>query len=196
MRNFLLIAFSFILAVIVGFGSTFYLLEDGKRISARTYGVWFGWPEIGSPDISPYQRADLARSGVLSLGRAEGIVFYAQTDENGDSLNSKCTYSIAGQMPRSSAWTIQSAPRHSGYIASSKAQALPTGPFFRSSHEINYQDKGTFDLTVAHRAMPNNWLPTPEGEFQLILRIYDTNAFVIVGHETVSLPTVVKKSCV
>jgi hypothetical protein len=194
-RDFLLVSFAFLFAVILGFGSSYFLLEDGRRVSARTYGVWYGWPEIGSPDISPYQRAELARSSLLSLGRAEGIAFYAETDEAGEPLSGQCTYRISGDVPKSSAWTLQAVPHETVLIGERQRRTTDDAPLFRSSQEMNYQPNGRFDLTVANRAMPNNWLKSPDGQFQLVLRIYDTNAFVVIGHETVNLPKVIKEAC-
>jgi len=56
---------------------------------------------------------------------------------------------------------------------------------------------GNFDLVVAPRAQPGNWLPTAGIErYELILRLYDTPVGVSTkaGRE-VPMPDVVTRSC-
>ena len=67
MRTLLLVSLAFVIAMIVGFGGTISVLNDGRQVTAKQYGQWYGWPEAGNADIDPYLRAELARSGKLQL---------------------------------------------------------------------------------------------------------------------------------
>ena len=183
------------IALLVGFGGTISALTEGRQIAAREYGVWYGWPDAGAEEIDPYLRADLARSGNLQLGRAEGVSFHAIVDDQGGELNGRCSYTVSGTVPKSSAWTIRVAPRkQNGYsLNASNGDGSPTS--FLVNNEIQFGAKGKFTIDVSPSPKPGNWLKSPEGAFELTLNVYDSNAFVVVGNETVKLPLVRKGSC-
>lgn len=82
-----------------GFGSAYYMVENGRQLTASKYGAWYGWPSSGGTATHPYRRAALARSGALQLGRAEGVVFTAAKDDSGEELTNNCNYRIFGGTP-------------------------------------------------------------------------------------------------
>jgi len=188
LRNAFHIVFTLLVALSVGFGSAYYMVENGREMTATTYGSWFGWPETGGSDIDPYRKATLARSGALQLGRAEGVVFTATHDDAGENLVGGCTYLISGTTPSASAWTLR---------------AMPIGPnvsdkntVYLTSFQINRHNDGTFDITTSPDAQPGNWLSTANmNRMEFILSFYDTNAFLVVGQETTVLPALQKVSC-
>ena len=93
-------------ALVVGFGLTWYALTDGRLFGAYQIGPWTAWPEAGSPAPDPYTRAFLARSGALQLGQSEGLQFVATTDSDGQPLDRNCRYRIDGTTPAATFWTL------------------------------------------------------------------------------------------
>ncbi|MCZ4271168.1 DUF1214 domain-containing protein [Maritalea porphyrae] len=189
MRNASYILFTLFVALLVGFGSAFFMLENGRRITAQQYGAWIGWVNAGGADTDPYHKAGLARTGALQLGRAEGLVFSASQDDNGDRLDGKCSYLISGSTPRASIWTLRATE------VTSNDPTIKT-PNYLTSLQVNRHPDGGFDIIAAPQAQPGNWLNTMDiGKMKFTLSFYDTNAFLVVGHESVVLPTVQKVSC-
>ena len=185
-----------VVALVTGFGLSAYTLEDGRRVTAREYGAWYGWPQIGAASLDPYARASLARSGGLQLGRAEGISFHATSDENGRQLDGRCTYTISGTLPKSSAWSIQvNRTAKSGFLGFGTPNHQPVPISYLTNGEMTFQEDGQFVLSLAARAQTGNWLELPQGAFHLTLKIYDTNAFVTVGSDKVQLPRLIKGEC-
>src|SRR5690554_4236243 len=72
-----------VVALSVGFGTSYYALTDGRLFAAVRVGAWAAWPDVGQPMPDPYSRAYLARTGTLQLGYAEGLQFTASTDDAG-----------------------------------------------------------------------------------------------------------------
>ncbi len=86
-------------ALLVGFGLSWYALTDGRLFGAYQSGPWVAWPQAGSPDPDPYSRAFLSRNGALQLGQSEGLQFVATTDSDGRTLDRICAYRIDGTTP-------------------------------------------------------------------------------------------------
>ncbi|AVX05149.1 hypothetical protein MXMO3_02637 [Maritalea myrionectae] len=174
-----------ITALGVGFGLSYYSLEQGRELTATHYGVWSGWPELGTAQIDPYARAHLARQGMLPLGKGEGVRFFAQKDTNGDALSGRCEYSVRGHMPNHALWTIQ--VRDPG-----------TNQVFghAESGQMQFSSDGAFDLAIAPKVKPGNWVNTDGlGRIELLLTLYDTNAFTNLGSEEIELPQVQLEAC-
>src|SRR6185312_7793120 len=94
-------------AIVVGFGLSYYALGDGRLFGALRIGPWVAWPAIGATAPDPYTRAYLARSGVLPLGQGEGVTFTAATDSQGRPLDRACRYRITGTTPAAAFWTLE-----------------------------------------------------------------------------------------
>ena len=92
---------------------------------------------------------------------------------------------------RDSFWTLTLYNPDGGLVANS------INRYGFTSQEIVRHADGSFDITVAPRANPGNWLPTGGVErYELILRLYDTAVGVSTkaGRE-VPMPTVTTRSC-
>ena len=74
-------------ALVVGFGLSYYALTDGRLLGALKVGPWAAWPAVGSASPDPYTRAYLARTGALQLGQGEGLAFTAADDSDGHPLD-------------------------------------------------------------------------------------------------------------
>ncbi|WP_424981809.1 DUF1214 domain-containing protein [Maritalea sp. S77] len=174
-----------ITALGVGFGLSYYSLEEGRELTATHYGVWSGWPELGTAQIDPYARAHLAREGMLPLGKGEGVRFSARKDATGARLTGECSYVLSGDMPNHTLWTVQ-------------VRDLSTHQVFGhvESSQMQFEADGSLQLSITPNAQPGNWVNTDGlDRLELLLTLYDTNAFTTLGSEEIALPQLRLEAC-
>ena len=53
LRNILYMLLTLAIALTVGFGTSLFMLENGRQLTAKRYGPWYGWPDAGIADIDP-----------------------------------------------------------------------------------------------------------------------------------------------
>src|ERR1700733_2158639 len=94
------------IALVTGFGLSWYALSDGRFFGAYQSGPWTTWLRAGTPAPDPYTRAYLTRNGALQLGLSEGVQFVAPTDSDGQPLSRACRYRIDGNTPTATFWTL------------------------------------------------------------------------------------------
>ena len=58
---------TFAVALVLGIGSAWYMIERGSPLTTVRAGPWKSWLSEGNPNADPYTRAHLARSGRLPL---------------------------------------------------------------------------------------------------------------------------------
>lgn len=179
------------LGVVLGLAATWASVERGFGFGAVTAGVWTSWPKAGSPDVDPYARAALSRSGELPLGLAEGLSFIAAGDGSGAPLRGNCVYQLAGPMPAARYWTL-SATTLDGYVLGNAANR-----YGFTSAEIVRRAGGAFTLEIARDVQPGNWLPLGSADaFLLVLRLYDTPVSATASAlKAGSLPTIRRVDC-
>lgn len=181
---------AFTVAVFLGLGSAWIALERGWGLEKRTQGVWYSYPDRSAPDAGPYARAQLAVEGRLVPGRAEGIVFYADTDTDGQSLRRQCAYGIEGQFPQARLWSLH-AQDEAGLIIRT-AHMSPT----LVSDNVAFSGNGTVSLVVSPRIAPGNWLGiSGEGAMRLVLTLFDTPASANFGLSQSSMPRIERGAC-
>jgi hypothetical protein len=183
--------FGLAVATIVGLGATYLALTRGAAFGALTIGSWVTWPKTGTIDADPYARATIARTGQLPIAVGDGVSFTVQTDDNGKILDGRCDVVLTGITPAARFWTLTL------YNADGKLAANSVNRYGFTSQEIARRADGSFEIVVAPRANPGNWLPTGGVErYGLVLRLYDTAVGVSTkaGRE-VPMPTVKVRSC-
>ena len=185
------LCFALLLAAAVGLGATWLTISRGVAFGAMTVGAWTAWPKTGSVDIDPYARASIARTGELPLGTGDGVAFYARTDDAGNVLDGRCTFTINGTTPTARYWTLTLYDRNGRLVANT----LDRHGF--TSTEIVRNVEGRFTISVAPRARPGNWLPTGGIErFVLVWRLYDTPVGVASRTSKQDpMPAVARKAC-
>jgi hypothetical protein len=190
-RLFLSSCFTLILAAAIGLGATWLTLTRGVAFGALTIGAWTAWPKSGSPDIDPYARATIARTGELPVGVGDGVAFYAHTDDAGNVLDGRCTFAVAGMTPAARYWTVTL------YDAQGRLVANTIDRHGFTSAEILREANGRFAITIGPRARPGNWLPSGGIEqFVLVWRLYDTPIGVAsLTTKEGPMPSVERKSC-
>jgi hypothetical protein len=178
-----------IVALVVGFGLSWYALTDGRLFGAQQVGPWLAWPQVGQPGPDPYTRAFLARTGELQLGLNEGLQFVAATDSDGRRLDRACRYRLDGKTPVAQFWTL-AATGPEGIIAP------PNAPLAIRSNRISRAADGTMVLYVSRSLAPQTWLEIDgDGPFTLVLTLYDTSIFAGVGSGVATLPSILREAC-
>src|SRR3954454_12916640 len=169
MRLLIGLLFSFAVAAIFGLGLTQFALTRGTAFGAITIGAWTAWPKTGTADIDPYARAAIARSGELPIGSGDGVAFFASTDDVGRPLDGRCTVTLAGTTPAARFWTVTL------YDLDGRLVPNAADRYGFTSQEIARRADGSFDIVLAPRARPGNWLPTGGiDRYVVVLRLYDT----------------------
>lgn len=178
------------LALAIGFGLSWYALNDGRLFGGAQIGAWSAWPDVGSAQPNPYTRGHLAREAALQLGLSEGIQFTATTDDSGQALTRDCTYRIAGTTPLATFWTLVAIDSAGVNVAAPGTQAA-----IRSDSLARAND-GSIQLNIGTRLMPGNWLElTGSGAFSLVLTLYDTTVFSGLNGGTDTMPSIEREGC-
>lgn len=183
--------FALVVAAIVGLGVTYLALTRGAAFGALTIGSWTAWPKTGTAEADPYARATIARTGQLPIALGDGVSFTVRSDDNGKRLDGRCDVVLSGVTPAARFWTLTL------YNTDGELVSNSINRFGFSSQEIVRHADGSFEIVVAPRAKPGNWLPTGGVErYAMILRLYDTAVGVSTkaGRE-VPMPSVTTRSC-
>ncbi|CAN7543303.1 hypothetical protein ASC89_09200 [Devosia sp. Root413D1] len=180
-----------LVALLVGFGLSWYALSDGRLFGAIEIGPWSAWRDVGVPAPDPYTRAFIARSGALELGASEGIQFIATTDSDNRRLDRACRYRIDGTTPAARFWTlVPVAPGDGAPITRAD------GPTDFHSARLSRAGDGSVELYVSKTLAPQNWLEiTGDGAFDLVLTLYDTSSLSGVGADVAALPSIIREAC-
>lgn len=177
-------------ALVVGFGLSWYALSDGRLFGATRIGPWSAWHDAGSPNPDPYTRAYVSRSGALQLGISEGLQFVATTDSDGQKLDRSCRYRIDGATPTATFWTL--VPVAADHTVISR----PDGEAAFNSTRVARNTDGSMELYVSKSLSPRNWLEIEgDGAFSLVLTLYDTASVNGVGSSNAKLPAIIREAC-
>ena len=161
--------FAFAVAAAFGLGLTQFALTRGTAFGAITIGAWTAWPKTGTSDIDPYARAAIARSGELPIGSGDGVAFFASSDDAGRVLDGRCMVTLAGTTPAARFWTVTL------YDLDGRLVPNAADRYGFTSQEIARRADGNFEIVLAPRARPGNWLPTGGiDRYVVVLRLYDT----------------------
>jgi hypothetical protein len=177
-------------ALALGFGLSWYALNDGRFFGASRIGPWLAWRDAGSPGPDPYTRAFVVRTGALQLGISEGLQFVATTDSDGRQLDRACRYRVDGSTPVATFWTLVPVDSTGSIIT------LPETPLAFNSTRVARATDGSLQLYVSRTLSPRNWLEiTGEGPFFLVLTLYDPASFAGVGSSAATLPAIIREDC-
>ena len=183
--------FAFILAAALGLGATWMTVNRGTAFGAVAIGAWTAWPKTGTIEIDPYARAVVARSGRLPLGSGDGVAFEARGDDRGKAFDGRCEVAVSGTTPPARFWTLTL------YDPEGRLVANAVNRYGFTSQEIVRRADGSFEIVIAPRARPGNWLPTAGIErYLLVLRLYDTPVGVATRTaRDAPMPAVTLRAC-
>lgn len=180
-----------LLGLALGLAATWYAVSGGLNVGSVELGPWRGNPRAAYTDADPYTRAIRARSGQSPLSQAEGMSFFAASDDSGEKLTTRCDYVVAGAMPAARMWTLSSIDGDGRPVRNA------TGRNAITSVEVVRDQTAQFEVIAAAHARAGNWLPLAEDQpFQLMLRLYDTAGSAAVGvMSREQMPTIRKGNC-
>ncbi len=183
--------FIVVLGTLLGLALTFFSLERGFGFGAVRVGPWMAWPKAGSPDIDPYARALVARSGSIPLGSGEGITFTARDDSDGAPLTPHCDYTLKGPMPPARYWTV-SVFSPNGALIDNQANR-----YGFTSAEILRSTDSPPEIVLSSTAHAGNWLPTfANASYVVVLRLYDSGLSATAASlDGAVMPRLVKGVC-
>ena len=168
MRSLLNLLFIFIIALVLGLGSAWYMIEEGSALTTSRVGPWSVWRSAGKPDADPYTKAHMARAGRLPITATSALYFFADGDEKGERLSSDCEYVVEGR-PLNAAWWSLAVYDGTGRLIPNRA-----GRHSFNRTDVARRADGSFRIVLARSARPGNWLPTAkQGSLKLLLRAYD-----------------------
>ncbi|MBS0241926.1 MAG: DUF1214 domain-containing protein [Proteobacteria bacterium] len=165
-----------LLAIVGGFGSSWYMIERGTRLTTRSLGPWTAWVAAGRSDADPYTRAHFIRRGMLPVSSALALTFEAQTDSEGQRLHSSCEYSIEGEEPPAQFWSLS--------VFDERGKLIPNEAerYSYNSATLLRTPGGRFAIELARAARPGNWLPTGgAGYLSLVLTVEEARDAVPVA---------------
>jgi hypothetical protein len=195
MRTFLNVVATFAVALLLGIGSAWFMIEHGSPLTTGRIGPWASWVSEGNPVSDPYTKAHLARSGRLPLTSTIARYFVANSDSEGRRLTSACDYSIEGSAINARWWSLAVYDNHGSLIDN------PSKRFSFNSEEAIRHSDGTYRINLARSARPENWLPSgdgPERNLVLMLRVYgprETDAFGTGRVPEERLPKIERQTC-
>ena len=185
-----LVVYALLLALAVGLGSAYLVLNGDPPFGGRRIGPWSTWPKLGSAGADPYMRAIVARRGDVPLAVGEGLTLTAQTDEGGRDLDAACSYRVGSLTPQARLWTLTLYDRGGNLPVSTLGR---NG--FTSSEIVRRPDDG-FDIVLAKDVQPGNWLQIPvDGRFTVVLRLYDIPGAAGTNLDPRDLPTIERLAC-
>ena len=179
------------IGTVTGLGLTWLASARSNGFGAVQLGAWQVWPRSGTADADPYARAAFARSGELPVERADGLVFEASSTDSGAALDGRCETRVKGKLPPARFWTL------TVYDARGRLIDNPAERYGFNSSEIVWNQDNTFEIVLASRARPGNWLPTGERDrVVLLLRLYDAPVGLATrSGEQVEVPKITQVLC-
>jgi hypothetical protein len=160
-------AFLLAASVVAGWGSAWYMVEAGSRLTTRSSGPWVSWISAARPDADPYTRAHFVRAGSLQLNAAVATTWQARADSGGQRLHSACDYLVEGGIE--APWWSIAVFDDAGRLISNAAERHSY-----TSDTMALGADGRFSVTLGRDARPGNWLPTGgAGRLSLVLVVLD-----------------------
>ena len=179
-----------VIAVGLGTGSAYFAVENADQLEQFRVGAWSAWPNSAGPDANPYTVADQARRGSIPMGSGEGLVFIAQSDDDGTPLDGACQYRIFGSHMPARLWSL-SVLTDQGELVENPSQR-----YSLHSRNVAWYSGQEFEVMTGPDALGGNWLKTtPIGSYRLVLRLYQTPLTSGVGFGEISLPKIAWVSC-
>ncbi|MCY0146320.1 DUF1214 domain-containing protein [Hoeflea sp. G2-23] len=181
------------LAVAFGIGgwSAAWTLKATSGFGAIKLGPWSAYPELQTASADPFAKAHRAGDGRVLLGRAEGLVFTARTDQDGKPLSGNCSYTVSGTTPPSRFWTLRITD--SGGVPVVAPSQFPSS--INSWNTLRNSD-GAFSIRISTDAKPGNWIRLDQpGDVALVLTLIDTPTAGSTGLVELDMPKIAMTDC-
>ena len=183
-----------IIGATLAFLTTILVLDSVARAETTTVNGWSSIRRVGRPDNSLLVRAALQKALPVVNSFDEAAYWTTSVDSAGKKLSGEHAYRLhfaPGHLPPMDAFWSLTATDTVGYVVK--------GPAGRSSVDdhsgLMTNPDGSVDILL-HPQAPSgpaqNWLPTPNGRFKLMLRAYLPGTAILDGSYVV--PPVVRDS--
>lgn len=180
------------IVLILGFGSSWYMIERGSPLTTVTVGPWVSWSASGRADSDPYTRAHNARLGILPLSTEVSQTFVAHTDSEGRTLHSSCDYAIEGREMQDFWWSLTAFDTEGRLIPNVLGRSAFT------SNTMAIHPDGSYVAALSRDARPGNWLPTGgAGRLALAFTVLDLGSRAVAQEDDVErvLPKITRTRC-
>jgi hypothetical protein len=181
-------------ALLLGIGSSWYMIEVGTRLTTLRQGPWTMWANAAATEVDPYTRAHFARRGSLPLSRSIAATFEARFDQDGQRLHSSCEYLLEAAPLEASWWSLAVYDAY-GLLIPNVADRYS---FTSDSYAPN--PDGSFYVVLARDARPGNWLPVGgAGRLTLLLTLVEPRSIQAAdpsaGTKLPQLPVIRRIGC-
>ncbi|HEX2843328.1 DUF1214 domain-containing protein [Hyphomicrobium sp.] len=178
--------------LILGLGSSWYMIERGSSLTTIEAGPWTSWVSAGRPDADPYTRAHQARLGLLPLSTENAQTFIARADSDGRTLHSSCDYAIEGREIPNFWWSLT--------VFDADGRLIPNvlGRSVFTSDTVAVKPDGSFVITLSRDANPGNWLPIGgAGRLALAFTAVDLGTRAVAQEAEIedAAPTITRSGC-
>jgi hypothetical protein len=178
--------------LLLGLGSSWYMVERGSPLNTVTAGPWTAWTASGRTDADPYTRAHDARLGILPLSTEIAETYIARSDSDGRALHSSCEYTISGHQVPDMWWSL------TVFDASGRLIPNALGRYTFTSNTMAIDPDGSFEATLSRDASPGDWLPVGgAGRLSLAFTLFDLGTRQVTQESDLEklLPTITRKGC-
>jgi hypothetical protein len=160
------------------------IANSQEELNPRFINGWIVYTGLGTYGDQFLKRAYIAFSGLGANVDEEAIYPRAFTDEQGNQLNGKYKYILhfeKDQLPPVEAFWSLTMYGADFYLVPNEINRYAIAEY---TPGLEYNEDGSLDIYIQKDRPINNesnWLPAPEGDFNLMLRMYQPAAKVLNG---------------
>jgi len=180
---------SVIAGIAFGVFSAYYTVNYITDFFTVKNGPWKVSLLAGSENADIYTRAAIALNALFALNKSEAVYFIAQTDSNFNPLRLHCDYRIEGGYLPARWWSIT--------VYASDHFLIPNeyDIYAVTSENVKWDD-GRWTVRLSQQYHHDNWIPLRgEGNFILVLRLYNPGRSVYESPESIDLPKIILEGC-
>lgn len=181
------------IAVVIGLGSAWYMIDEGSALTTGSIGPWSVWHSAGNPEADPYTKAHIARSGRLPITSTSATYYFADADGDGHKLVSGCDYLLEGSAFNAAWWSL-TLYDETGRLVANKARRHSF-----AGRELTIHRNGRYRLHLASHVKPGDWLPSGENKkLMLVIRVYGARGDGGLDKREANearLPTIKREGC-
>jgi hypothetical protein len=186
-----LVGTALVIMFLGGIYSAQWALDATRGFGGLQVNNWVAYPQIQTKDADPYARAHRANDGKILLGRAEGLVFRAQVDQNEEPLVRGCDYRLMGRVPPALFWTLRTV-----HPENEPLNIAPGRPSTINAQKVLRDRDGNIEIKLSQNPQSGNWLAIdPNSDFELQLTLIDTPISNVSGIRALEMPVIVKGDC-
>lgn len=160
------------------------MIMNHQRKSGTLKNGWMITLKAGSYGTDYLQRAYVAAIGLGANLPEDALYPVATTDSGGRTLNGSFSYTIhfaSHQLPPVKGFWSLTLYNDSFFFVDNPLNRYTLSP----RNDLQYNKDGSLDLLIQHRAPKeehlSNWLPAPQGNFVLTLRLYWPEQAILDG---------------